>query len=1072
MLDPMRRRLAGLAARRPSLALALTGPAGVGKSHALASLLRGLPCAHLTLQGRGALEGFIQTLPAASREAAWIAGGSTSPSQSRSGAEAAAARLSALAPYVLVVEDLHLAEPSALDWWADLARLLRRGRGVGLLVSSRGKLPERLGSPVFEELSLSNLTPAECSGLVRTQLGTDPPAALIGWLHARTAGNPLFILEFLRQLSREGSLWNDGAAWQWREPRRHTLPETVEALIWEQLQAVRNPAGRTALEACAYLETRLPECAHQPEFLARLVGAPLGAEADPQNGSPFRSLEQAGLMREGQFVSPVYREVMFAQLGRERLKRLSRALLEDDSITDPGTEQLLGALQRARCLEDAGWPAERQRAALLLAGQEARRTGNLALEARWVAAAARLPAGPNHGEGRGELALRAAQCLTNLSDLQTFEEMAELAARTLPDPGEPLLLLAGRYAREGQQQQLERVLARLPESARTPERWPALEIKLLFDSARYGLLLERWRARPEWAASCTSATAYCVAYALLDGGDLEAARQLAENLLARLAADDPGRAEMYDILGTVAFYQGDYAGARRLLAQVVEGYRRSGSPSGLPNALRNHAVVQLQAASYREAMAGFQEACEIYAAQGAYVGLAQTQVMVCDAHLELGEYEQTDALLRAALSVLEHAPPQAFLVYALTKKVRLCLVWRPPHGAVLALRAARQALDVATELRNPVLVVDAQIALSRAQTFSAYPDEGLTRAEEAYGGAARLGYPEAQVSALESQAVALEVLGRPEAAFSAYQQARDLARSLSLVLETQQLGLQLARLHGDAPEVAVRLAWFQEAGFVRSAAEARQVLVGLGALDCEVDARSGSKLVSRSHAPEPSGRAQESLTLDVLGPVQVRGPEGVTPVQGALRRGLLLLLLEARIAGLTGVGRLHLIDRLYRGQEEGPALTSLKAAVFKARQAHGGGLIQTTPDGYALGAGASDAEQFPAGGPTRLWRGPYGGSALTGPESGGGEVAESLHLALFGRAERLLLSEPAEAARLGALLCAADPYDLEALRLRCRALEGSGQSRTLKRLYGQAQDLFAEIGEALPGHWSGLLTPN
>ena len=146
---------------------------------------------------------------------------------------------------------------------------------------------------MFEELPLSNLTSAECCELVRARLGTEPPRAAVKWLHARTGGNPLFLLEVLRQLSKDGSLWNDGSTWQWREPRRQTLSETVEALIWEQLQSFLHPSARAALEARAYLETRLPECVDQPELLDRLTWSTPDGVYDPGTKSASRSLEQS-----------------------------------------------------------------------------------------------------------------------------------------------------------------------------------------------------------------------------------------------------------------------------------------------------------------------------------------------------------------------------------------------------------------------------------------------------------------------------------------------------------------------------------------------------------------------------------------------------------------------------------------------------------------------------------------------------------------------------------------------------------------------------------------------------------
>lgn len=1014
MIATLLARLRGLSARRPSLTVGLVGAPGTGKTYVFEQLVAGLPYQHLYLPAKGAAASLRSDLPKGKREPDWVAHSLAQPA-ALPPCEALAARLAGLAPLAVFIDDIHELGPAQTAWLQELAQAVRRIRGVGLLVSSRTRLPEP-----FEPHELAPLTRQECQNLLQRQLGHTLPEGLLDWLYERTAGNPLFTLEFFRQLSREGALWNDQAQWRWRKPAQHSLPDSVEAVIWQQLQEVQEPSARQLLEVQAYLETRLPDLPHL-----------LDAEPEAQH-----TLELHGVLRAGQFCHPLYREVAFAQLPVLRRQALAMEVLARPDLL---------AVQGVACLSDASLSPAQEQAWLERASVEAQERGDPLLGAHLLARAARLAT----GQQRGELAWRAACGLREGADTDTIVEMAELAAQCLPDPSEALLALAARQAHEGKLAELEQVLERLPAPVRQSDRWPELEIQLLFNSTQFPKVLERWQSRPGWSQRCSPSTAYYVGYSLIDGGDMQAAEQLAYEVLGRLPEDDPGRAELYDILSLLAFYNGQYSQALAQMNEVIEVNRRTANWAALANNLRNRSVTLLQLAQYRQSLAGFQEAEELYQRRGSAVTVAQTQVMACDAYLGLGEYAHTDARLRAALSVLENAAPQAFLVHGLVKRARLYLAWQPPHGAVMALRSAGQALEAAQGLQSPALICEALTELSRAQMASRQPELALDTAIRAEQAAQELGYPEAQVAATQARAEALEGLGRSAEALTLYRAAAKQAQDISLLLEVQQLKLEIARLEGDLQGVSGCLAWFEKMDFPPSRARALQVLHTL---------RGEAVTIKPAIPHEGAG-----LCLEALGTLQVRSGQAVQVVRGAQRGTLLLLLLEAKILGQPGVSRLELIDTLYPGQDEAAALANLKAAVFKARAAHSPALILTTPDGYALGIG-SDVGEFLASGNPGLWRGMYAGLAL-GPA---GEVSDALLHTGRQKVSELMFTDSAEAARLSAILHASDPYDLPTLNLHCQALHAAQQGRTLKRTYERARLAFAQIGETLPAHWSTL----
>ena len=190
-------------------------------------------------------------------------------------------------------------------------------------------------------------------------------------------------------------------------------------------------------------------------------------------------------------------------------------------------------------------------------------------------------------------------------------------------------------------------------------------------------------------------------------------------------------------------------------------------------------------------------------------------------------------------------------------------------------------------------------------------------------------------------------------------------------------------------------------------------------------------------------------------------------MRGQKRRELLALLLEARIAGRRKVSRLEILDALYPNTDELQGATLLKDVVYQLRELGGSSVIITTENGYALGEVTSDAEEFLETGNTKLWRGAY----LEGLnlERNNDTVQETLHLALQTHGEKLLETDPTEAARVGRLLISADAYDLEALRLTVKALRALQNHKTLARVYTQSCKQFLEIGEVLPMRWQDFL---
>jgi DNA-binding SARP family transcriptional activator len=143
-------------------------------------------------------------------------------------------RTAAARPLLVVLEDLHWADPTSLQLLAFLATRLG---GIPLMVLATYRLSEAGTNPPLAEalavlarhradrIVLGGLAACEVAELMATQTGTEPDRRLARLVHDRTGGNPFFVVELLRLLGSES-----GSA--------DAHPRAVEAVL-----TCRIPAG-------------------------------------------------------------------------------------------------------------------------------------------------------------------------------------------------------------------------------------------------------------------------------------------------------------------------------------------------------------------------------------------------------------------------------------------------------------------------------------------------------------------------------------------------------------------------------------------------------------------------------------------------------------------------------------------------------------------------------------------------------------------------------------------------------------------------------------------------------------
>ena len=134
--------------------------------------------------------------------------------------------LTAEQPLVLVLEDLHWSDVSTLDW---LARVAQRREAARLLVLGtyrpadaivrahpvRTAMHELLRHGQCAEVMVGELTQTD----IAVYLGQDGPGRQLGmevarFLHQRTGGNPLFLVQVVDALQRQGLLRQTGTGWE------------------------------------------------------------------------------------------------------------------------------------------------------------------------------------------------------------------------------------------------------------------------------------------------------------------------------------------------------------------------------------------------------------------------------------------------------------------------------------------------------------------------------------------------------------------------------------------------------------------------------------------------------------------------------------------------------------------------------------------------------------------------------------------------------------------------------------------------------------------------------------------
>jgi len=257
-------------------------------------------------------------------------------------------------PVVLIVEDLHWADPSSLELLRQLIAAGRKARMMALLTARPEFKPTWVAATNLTLVELDALDPAEAETVIRKVARDKPlPPALVWQIRERAAGNPLFLEEITRSVTESGALAEREHSWELvGKPSPEVVPTSMEASLMARID--RLGEARSLLQLGATLGR---------EFSHDLLVAVAESPEDTVRRQLDLMLESGLIFRQG-IASPVYsfkhalvRDAAYDSLLRTTRQRYHARIAEALITHFPGVAQTRPELL-ARHLSGAGSHAE------------------------------------------------------------------------------------------------------------------------------------------------------------------------------------------------------------------------------------------------------------------------------------------------------------------------------------------------------------------------------------------------------------------------------------------------------------------------------------------------------------------------------------------------------------------------------------------------------------------------------------------------------------------------------------------------------------------------------------------
>ena len=597
-------------------------------------------------------------------------------------------------PVVLVIDDLHWADPASVKLWGRIARTAHQV--PLLLVGITRPIPQRedllaLRRAVDDatRIRLEALGQSAVAELVGTLTGGRPDAGLLR-LAASAAGNPLYLTEVLAALARSGGVAVTPAGTA--HLAAGTVPDSLPGAIADRLGFVSAPT-REVLRAAALLGVEFA-ITDLTTVLGRTVAALVpaldearatGVLADSGNGLAFRH----PLIREALYVE------MPASVRAAWHRDAGRALASAGAQPDRVARQLLRALGGRGGLNDAGasaaeeaGPAGSISPIAGLAGAafdspaeltdapggrvmqtDRLSTGNepaRASEAGLAVEIERPPAGPDSASSSEPVDGWMMDWLATSADAlvgQAPAVAAELLAQTvaaIPAGSDRHGWLAGRLAdalyRTGDRAAAVRAAEQALSYATDPDlivdlHWTLAQCRMLAGSGAESLTtLDRALSSPGLSAKHRARLLVLAARTYQYLGELEAACREADSAFtaAQEAGDTWAKGWALNVLAVTATVQARLADALPLYDQALIVTETDHALTDLGLLLRiNKAVTLIGLSRYDEALATAEQARRLADQVGTAFRLAQVHGVLGQLFFEIGRWDDALAEIEA-----------------------------------------------------------------------------------------------------------------------------------------------------------------------------------------------------------------------------------------------------------------------------------------------------------------------------------------------------------------------------------------------------------------------------------------
>ena len=174
--------------------------------------------------------------------------------------------LSEKKPLILALEDIQWADSTSLSLLHYLARqvlserilIIATFRSEDLNVKTEGHVNDlskvilHMGrDDLYSEVKLSNLGKDNIRKIAESMLGGSVKPEFVDKIASETIGNPLFVVESLRVLYKQGSLYKKGGKWSLQVGNFET-PKKVKDIILQRLEALK-PHQKTILDVASVI---------------------------------------------------------------------------------------------------------------------------------------------------------------------------------------------------------------------------------------------------------------------------------------------------------------------------------------------------------------------------------------------------------------------------------------------------------------------------------------------------------------------------------------------------------------------------------------------------------------------------------------------------------------------------------------------------------------------------------------------------------------------------------------------------------------------------------------------------